>query len=237
PAEELPAEELPVAVIEVEAVAIEEIDGDEDVPAEAEPVAEPEAPALAEYSFPDIAPLEEERSVFDDPSTTTLTSIPDPLTQQSGVDTSADFDDLISHAVAAEVSGSNTGALILPAMPDTGDLTGSLNDTGEIYITGSIELPKSLGETGGHARLFDTVETDDDHFAEDTGASTDVPDDGTAPVSATRAISAQASNNAIVTPATTKGNKLPLILSISGGGLLLAVIGLFIWGATNGMFG
>lgn len=220
------------------AVTVAEVVDDETEPVEAvEIVVEEEAPALAEYSFPDIAPLEEERSVFDDPSTTTLTSIPDPLTQQTGVDTSADFDDLISHAVAAEVSGSNTGALILPAMPDTGDLTGALNDTGEIYITGSIELPKSLGETGGHARLFDTVETSDDHFAEDLGASTDDATDGTAPVSATRAISAQASNNAIVTPATTKGNKLPLILSISGGGLLLAVIGLFIWGASNGMFG
>lgn len=215
------------------------VDEDEDEDEDGE-VADAPAPTSARtsYSFPDIAPLAEERSVFDDPATQAIPALPSddliaPLTERTG-----DFDDLISRAIAAEgATSSNTAALILPSMPEGTDLAGPLGETGELFVTGSIELPKSLGETGGHARLHDSIESDP---LADLGidlSDEPVPDDS-APVSATRAISARTvEGSGVVAPHTKKGNRLPLILSLTAGGLLLAVIGLLAWGASNGMFG
>src|SRR5690606_24916676 len=109
--------------------------------------------AKESYSFPDIQPPEEWRSVFDDPASRVVPE------QGSG----GDFDDLISRAVAQEgaTGTTNTSALILPSMPDdTGGLSGPIGATGELYVTGSIDLPKSLGETGGHASIHDSIELD-----------------------------------------------------------------------------
>lgn len=229
-AEEL-EDEVPAAPVAIEDEDEEDEDGE---------VADAPAPASARtsYSFPDIAPLAEERSVFDDPATQAIPALPSdeliaPLTERTG-----DFDDLISRAIAAEgATSSNTAALILPSMPEGTDLAGPLGETGELFVTGSIELPKSLGETGGHARLHDSIESDP---LADLGidlSEEPVPDDS-APVSATRAISARTvEGSGVVAPHTKKGNRLSLILSVTAGGLLLAVIGLLAWGASNGMFG
>ena len=192
-------------------------------------VEEPEQQPKETYSFPDIAPPEEWRSVFDDPATR---NVPSPAEEPQG-----DFDDLISRAVAQEGSTNGTSALILPTMPeDTGGLTGPLGATGELYVTGSLRLPKSLGETGGHVSLHDSAEIDPI-----TGAET-VDEHGTvagpAPVSARHAVSARVvSGVPAVAKPTKERTKLPLVLGLTGGGLLVVVVGLGIWGASNGMFG
>ena len=181
------------------------------------------------YSFPDIAPPEEWRSVFDDPSSRVVPTQP----RSDG-----DFDDLISRAVAQEGSTtSSTSALILPNMPeDTGGLTGPLGATGDLYVTGSMKLPKSLGETGGHAALHDSIEIDPI-----TGEVAEEPvpvHDGPAPVAARHAVSARVSTGATVVAKPTKEkSKLPLVLALTGGGLLVVVVGIGVYGAANGMFG
>ena len=186
------------------------------------------------YSFPDIVPPEEWRSVFDDPASRQA-----PNTGQ-GAQAGGDFDDLISRAVAQEgaAGGSNTSALILPAMPDdTGGLSGPLGGTGELYLTGSIELPKSLGETGGHSALHDSIEMDP-ILGHDPAEAQVTGDHGPAPVSARHAVSARVpSSIPVVAKPTKERSKLPLVLSLTGGGLLVAVVGLGVWGASNGMFG
>ncbi|MBK0421453.1 hypothetical protein JD292_05125 [Leucobacter sp. CSA2] len=200
-------------------------------PAAPEPAAKPEAKQEKEgYSFPDTAPPEEWRSVFDDHSSRAMPTQPKA---------DGDFDDLISRAVAQEGStASSTSALILPNMPeDTGGLTGPLGATGDLYVTGSLKLPKSLGETGGHSALHDSVEID----PITGGAAADEtakPGDGPAPVAARHAVSARVSTgaNVVAKPAKEK-SKLPLILSLTGGGLLVVVVGIGVWGASNGMFG
>lgn len=205
-------------------------DAADEVEPEGYSVAEATEPQPKEtYSFPDIAPPEEWRSVFDDPATR---NVPTPAEEPQG-----DFDDLISRAVAQEGSTNGTSALILPAMPeDTGGLTGPLGATGELYVTGSMRLPKSLGETGGHVSLHDSTEIDPI-----TGAET-VDEHGTvagpAPVSARHAVSARVVSGvpAVAKPAKER-TKLPLVLGLTGGGLLVVVVGLGIWGASNGMFG
>lgn len=235
PAAETLAAESPITETEVAEPEVAEPQAAEAPAAE---IVEPELPAEAvtsepqakeTYSFPDIAPPEEWRSVFDDPATRNM---PAPAEEPQG-----DFDDLISRAVAQEGSTNGTSALILPAMPeDTGGLTGPLGATGELYVTGSLRLPKSLGETGGHVSLHDSTEIDPI-----TGAET-VDEHGTvagpAPVSARHAVSARVVSGvpAVAKPAKER-TKLPLVLGLTGGGLLVVVVGLGIWGATNGMFG
>lgn len=185
----------------------------------------------AGYSFPDIQPPEEWRSVFDDPSR--LTS----LKTQGGT---GDFDDLISRAVAQEGSTGSTGvsALILPSHPgDTGGLSGPLGVTGELFVTGSIELPKSLGETGGHAALLDSVESDQFLTGEPTSVMDAAPDAGPTPVSALSAVSARRRPEVPVVAEPTKDkSKMPIILALSGGGLLIILAGAVILAATQGWF-
>ncbi|WP_029608343.1 hypothetical protein [Leucobacter chromiiresistens] len=185
------------------------------------------------YSFPDIAPPEEWRSVFDDPSGREFPA------RSGNAQNDGDFDDLISRAVAQEGSTSSTGtsALILPSMPeDTGGLTGPLGATGDLYVTGSLKLPKSLGETGGHSALHDSIEMDPitgDHMPHRDDAN-----EGPAPVSARHAVSARVDSGIpVVAKPTREKSKLPLVLSLTGGGLLIVVVGLGAWGASNGFFG
>lgn len=192
---------------------------------------DPESETKTSYSFPDIAPPEEWRSVFDDPATRSIPS-------RGGAADQGDFDDLISRAVAQEgaAGATNTSALILPAMPeDTGGLTGPLGGTGELYVTGSLKLPKSLGETGGHSSMLDSIELDPI-----TGVETSDPQttgQGPMPVSARSAVSARMDSSIpVVAKPAKEHSKVPLILSLTGGGLLVVVVALGIWGANNGMF-
>ncbi|QIM16436.1 hypothetical protein G7067_08405 [Leucobacter insecticola] len=178
--------------------------------------------------------------MFDDPaSRAAVSNSPDspsaPATPSGG-----DFDDLISRAVAQEGAAgtSNTSALILPSMPeDTGGLSGPLGSTGEFYLTGSIELPKSMGETGGHSALIDSVEVDP-VVAHETSEPQVTSEAGPVPVSARRAVSARVSSGIpVVAKPAKENNKLPLVLSLTGGGLLAAVIAYVVWAASQGMFG
>ena len=252
PAQESPAEATPVDAAPVEAAPVDAAPVEvlpapaepaEHLPVvEAEPAADPvPAPEQAEavhpdqrtsYSFPDIAPPEEWRSVFDDPSGR---QFPTPGDAQGN----GDFDDLISRAVAQEGStgGTGTSALILPTMPeDTGGLTGPLGATGDMYVTGSLKLPKSLGETGGHSALHDSIEMDP--ITGDQLSEPGVSSDGPAPVSARHAVSARVDSGVpVVAKPTREKSKLPLVLSLTGGGLLVVVVGLGAWGASNGFFG
>lgn len=204
-----------------------------------EPEARPDAPAAPAapqsartgYSFPDIVPLDDGMSVFDDPA------VHRARMGQSGQGP-GDFEDLISRAVAQEgaASTTNTSALILPSMPESSELTGPLGATGDLFLTGSIELPKSLGETGGHAALHDSIDVDAAEEVSREAAPSDPH--GATPVSAARAVSARSAHSVAVVNENKRGTKtLPIILMSAGGVLLVGVVGLLIWGASNGMFG
>lgn len=185
----------------------------------------------AGYSFPDIQPPEEWRSVFDDPARAANISAPGD---------SGDFDDLISRAVAQEGSTGGTGAsaLILPSHPgDTGGLTGPLGATGELFVTGSIELPKSMGETGGHSGIHDSIDFDPFLSGEAPESIASPTESGPMPVSALSAVSARRRPEVPVVAEPTKDrSKMPLILALSGGGLIVVVIGVVVFAATQGFF-
>lgn len=236
--DELPGDEPEVTEAELhesaETVAI-------DIAAEAAPVEvepEDEAEPAAEkpaYSFPDIQPPEEWRSVFDDPDSRSL--------GESAADSSGDFDTLIERAVAQEgaAGSSNTAALIMPTHPeDTGGLTGSLGAKNDLFITGSIELPKSLSETGGSSQMHDSLKMAPISASD---LPTDLPvgpgsPEGPTPVAAKSAVSARVPEDTPMMSRPTKdSNKLPLVLGITGGTLLAAIAGLGVWGWMNGFFG
>jgi len=221
---------------EAQAAAAEEEEPDAPQTAEVEIIEDPaagddESPA---YSFPDIAPLDEGGSVFDDPAVRLAgaQAVDDAESAEGG-----EFDDLISRAVAQEgaASPTNASALILPDMGRTGGISGPIGETGELFITGSIELPKSLGETGGHSALLDSVQGDADEFA--LGEAPSPGDTGIiAPVSAARAVSARSTAASVVTGPEKEKRRLPIALIATGGGLLIVIAGLAIWAASTGFF-
>lgn len=185
----------------------------------------PRATHTSGYSFPDIAPLEDSGSVFDDPEART----------KSGAARGDDFDDLITRAVAQEGSGrtNGTSALILPDFEHTGGLTGSLGSSGELFITGSFDLPKSIGETGSHSSVIDSIDDDEDDFIISTASVRDSGEN--APVSASQAVSARSSASVVSAPAKDK-NRKPRIFIITGAALIVVIGGLAAWAFTTGFF-
>lgn len=219
--------------IAAEAAAAEAAAPEEPAAEERSPAPVPAQPSQG-YSFPDIAPLDEGQSVFDDPAIRMMGAAG---AQQAAEPAGGDFDELINRAVAQEgaSSTSNTSALILPNMPESEGLASPLGDTGELFITGSIDLPKSLGETGGHSALHDSVEIEP---LDELGISETAPaGGGMAPVSASRAVSARGSQGPLVADASKDKSKMPVVLIATGGVLVLGAVGLIVWAATSGLFG
>jgi hypothetical protein len=135
------------------------------------------------------------------------------------------FDDLVGRGVGAGGIPTTTNALILPSIPRQGP-GGPITSTGEIMITGSIDLPRSLGATGQHPNLFDSSEMDRmlDQLDEG-GHHNDV-----APVSASRAVSTHTSTRGVMTPPRKRGASLPTVLAITAAVLAIGVLSLFVVG-------
>jgi len=135
------------------------------------------------------------------------------------------FDDLVGRDVGSGGIPTTTNALILPAIPRQGP-AGPITSTGEIMITGSIDLPRSLGATGQHPNLFDSSEMDRmlDQLDEG-GHHNDV-----APVSASRAVSTHTSTRGVMTPPRKRGASLPTVLAITAAVLAIGVLALFVVG-------
>ncbi len=114
-----------------------------------------------------------------------------------------------------------TSALVLPSIP-AGDIRGPLTGTGEIMLTGSIDLPQSFSATGASARLehegIDRLF--DSHDAEIV--STD-----SAPVSAIRAVSTQSGSNLSHAP-KPKGTRALTALLVAAAAMGVVVVGLLV---------
>ncbi|GAB2968859.1 hypothetical protein [Frigoribacterium salinisoli] len=122
-----------------------------------------------------------------------------------------------------------TNALILTDQ-QVADVTGALNATGEIIITGSIDLPRSLAATGSQAKI-DT--SDIDRLMEQGDAEQAETD--AQPVRASRAISTHTSTRSVVLSAAQQpSSKLPLVLGVGGGAVgVLLVVGVVVGFATG----
>lgn len=125
-----------------------------------------------------------------------------------------------------------TSALILPSFPASAPVTGPVSGTGETLMTGSINLPRSLGVTGLHPSRYDRPDIDDIIDAVDR--ENVAPD--SAPVRAVRAVSTYTSSQAIINAKRPKGNNLPMVLSITAGVMMVGVVVLVVVGMVFKIF-
>jgi len=114
------------------------------------------------------------------------------------------------------VAVTNTNAIVLPNSA-LADPTGALNATGEVILTGSIDLPASLSSTGSH-RPIDGAEVDrllEQHDEQ--------PDTDASPVRASRAVSSHTSTRQVVLAAAKpKESRMPVILGVTAGAVGVA---------------
>jgi hypothetical protein len=104
------------------------------------------------------------------------------------------------------------------------DMGTALDETGEVIITGSIDLPSSMGASGAPAAGIESKDLD---ALLDIG-ETEQSGDDVAPVSASRAVSTGASNNALVAPPKRGRVNVPVVLAITAGVLAIGVVGLLL---------
>lgn len=150
-----------------------------------------------------------------------------PFTPPTGHwSTAAELEDgsepITSRNVGHSTAATTTNALILPSLPQA-DATGPLTSTGEILVTGSIDLPRTLGATGAHDRI-DSSDIDRLLDSEENEFNTSE----VAPVRASRAISTHTSTRGVIAPPKKRGNALPVVLMVTAGVLAVGVIGLLI---------
>ncbi|WP_043672344.1 hypothetical protein [Clavibacter michiganensis] len=116
---------------------------------------------------------------------------------------------------------------ILPTVPHVNDMQQALNSTGEIIITGSIDLPRSLGSMGTHPDRFDTA--DMDRILEQADDQDHAPGrSDSEPVRASRAVSTHTSTRAVVQPPPRKRFTAPVVAAVTAGGVAVIGAGLVI---------
>ena len=130
----------------------------------------------------------------------------------------------LSRDVGVTTGAITTHALVLPSIPESGaQLLAPLTNTGEIMVTGSIDLPRTFGSTGAHPARFDHPDVDallEESDREDAVSTS-------APVRAIRAVSSTSSTRGVIEPPAKPKSKLPLIGGIILGGIIL-VVGAFV---------
>jgi hypothetical protein len=118
-------------------------------------------------------------------------------------------------------------------MPTNDSLTGPISSNGNVIVTGSIDLPASLSSTGQHPNYFDKAELDTMFEADEEAA----PATAGTPVSAARAVSTHTQTGDVINPpAPSRDHRLLIILAITAGALLTAVLAVVIVGFVVGAF-
>lgn len=131
------------------------------------------------------------------------------------------FDQLLARSTGA-VSVSN--ALILSQAPEVAPISGAMSATGEVLITGTLNLPEGLGSTGHALGTADGKEVDATLIDGELPAHS-----SPTPIAASAAISTvKSTGDVIKPPAPEKGSKLVLALAIMAGALGLVLVGLLI---------
>lgn len=145
--------------------------------------------------------------------------------------TAAELFDQIIH----DGGGSNhtANALVMPTVPTHADLPRMLDGTGEILITGSMDLSRGYGAIAGHRPVLDGIEIDRLIDAEDHEIGTT----DSVPVRASHAISTHtATRGMIQTKRPNGGNKMLGVLAVTASAMAVVVMGLVIVGFVSGIF-
>ncbi|PPI38034.1 MULTISPECIES: hypothetical protein [unclassified Rathayibacter] len=156
-------------------------------------------------------------------------AITEELDSKSKEEVDASFDSLIASGVAATGAVTTTNALILPT---TGPGATVGTDTGEILVTGSFDLPRSLGSTGQHPNLYDSPDVD--RYVD--RIDREQPAGESEPVRASSAVSTHAAGTSMIAPQKRAGVSVPVVLAITAAVLLVGAIALFIGGFVLNIF-
>ncbi|WP_105036605.1 hypothetical protein [Cryobacterium aureum] len=236
PVEAVPAGAVPV---DAELVEAELIEPEPTTPVEVDPVepeqmyAEPLAaePIVAEPSVAEpavTAPIEAPDQTISDKTGWIPPighwSVDEDTSRVEVSQPDQSLDELINRGIGAGGIPTTTNALILPSIPHQPSSSSPISNTGEIMITGSFDLPRSLGSTGAHPNLFDSSEMD--HMMDQLDA--DQLGGDSAPVSASRAVSTHASTRGMLTPPKKQRASLPTVLVITTAALAVSVLALFV---------
>lgn len=139
------------------------------------------------------------------------------------------FENTFSRSVgSASVS---TNALVLPEMP-IGSLAGPVPGTGEIIITGMVDVPSSIASTGAVPSVHDSPDLDD---LVDAGDREFVSTDS-APVSAMNAVSSHTATRNVIAGRRPRGAMLTTVLIVSTVVMAIAAVTIFVVAAANGLF-
>ncbi|MFI8594996.1 hypothetical protein ACIGCK_11290 [Microbacterium sp. NPDC078428] len=151
--------------------------------------------------------------------------------EESSITLPPSFDEVIARS-------SSTGALAMPSAlilsqtPAAPSLSGPVNATGEVIITGSYHLPEGLGSRGSDPRSTDGKDVDAVLVDGELPASS-----SPTPIAASAAVSTVRGTGEIIRPpAPEKGSKLLFALAITAGVLALALVGVLIVAVVNGVF-
>lgn len=141
------------------------------------------------------------------------------------------FEDLLGSSMTT-TGQITTSSLIIPVAPAQAEAGATSNSTGEILITGTIDLPRGLGSSGQDPNHFDGAGIDrliegDELPASVTAAS---------PVAASKAVSSHGSTRDVVPATTNQSNKLLMTLAIAAAVLAAGVIAVLIIGFFGGAF-
>jgi len=140
------------------------------------------------------------------------------------------FDQVIARNATSTGAQSTSNALILSQAPSQSSIVGPVTATGEILITGSMELPEGLGSTGHANGTADGKEADAVLIDRELPAHS-----SPTPIAASAAISTgKGAQEIIRPPAPEKGSRLMLTLMIIVGALGLALVGVLILAIVTG---
>jgi hypothetical protein len=132
------------------------------------------------------------------------------------------FENTLSRSIRSGQTATN--ALVLPNMPQYDDIRGPLTSTGEVMLTGSIDLPIGLGATGTH----DRIEHDGIDALFDVNDA-EISSTDSSPVSAIRAVSTHTSGHSVTHTQKPKGNKVLTGLIVAAGGMAVVVLGMLVF--------
>lgn len=140
-----------------------------------------------------------------------------------------DADDYFHRLVVASHGGdAPTGMIVMPETFSP-DLTGALNRTGDVMLTGSLRVSHELSSYGGYRDGLDQPDVDVELITENVR-------DGHGPVPARQAVSAQRSTGINVTPTHERGIKVWMGVLIGALVLAIAGAGVLVFGFMNGWF-
>lgn len=144
----------------------------------------------------------------------------------------APVEEVQSHYEATSSQRAGSTALIFNRSPESLSITGPIAATGEILITGFVELPEGIGSRGHDLAKSDGKDADAVLYDRELA-----PASSPAPVAASAAISTiKPAGEVMRQPVPEKVGGLPMALALTAGGLMITLTVVIIMAFMNGLF-